>query len=518
MDDKLLLLLLALALAVSVVFIILISRLGSGSAAAKARLNLPPGPWTLPVIGSIHHLVGSHSIHRAMRELAKKHGPLMQVWIGEVPAVVVSSPEAAEEVLKNQDIRFADRFVSATIEMLTFGGNDLAFARYGERWRVLKKLCTQELLTAARVRSFRRIREEEAARLVRDLAASAAAGEAVDLGDRIAKLVNDIMVRCCVGGRTRYRDEFLDALRTALDQTTWLTFADIFPSSKLAQTLGTAPRKALACRKRMERILEQIIQERMETMDNGGDGVEATPPRSECFLDVLLRFQKEGETPIPITSELIVVLLFDIVSGGTETSTIILNWTMAELIRTPRVMAKACAEVWQTFQEKNMITEDDSLSGLKYLKMVIKESLRMHCPVPLLGPRRCRETCKIMGYDIPKDTTIFTNVWAICRDPIYWDDAEEFKPERFENNSIDYKGSNFEYLPFGSGRRMCAGMNLGMADVELPLASLLYHFDWKLPDGMLLENIDMREAPGLFAGRRTSLILCPVTHIVPSDS
>uniref|UniRef100_J3N2X0 Cytochrome P450 n=1 Tax=Oryza brachyantha TaxID=4533 RepID=J3N2X0_ORYBR len=467
MDDKLLLLLLALALAVSVVFIILISRLGSGSAAAKARLNLPPGPWTLPVIGSIHHLVGSHSIHRAMRELAKKHGPLMQVWIGEVPAVVVSSPEAAEEVLKNQDIRFADRFVSATIEMLTFGGNDLAFARYGERWRVLKKLCTQELLTAARV---------------------------------------------------RYRDEFLDALRTALDQTTWLTFADIFPSSKLAQTLGTAPRKALACRKRMERILEQIIQERMETMDNGGDGVEATPPRSECFLDVLLRFQKEGETPIPITSELIVVLLFDIVSGGTETSTIILNWTMAELIRTPRVMAKACAEVWQTFQEKNMITEDDSLSGLKYLKMVIKESLRMHCPVPLLGPRRCRETCKIMGYDIPKDTTIFTNVWAICRDPIYWDDAEEFKPERFENNSIDYKGSNFEYLPFGSGRRMCAGMNLGMADVELPLASLLYHFDWKLPDGMLLENIDMREAPGLFAGRRTSLILCPVTHIVPSDS
>uniref|UniRef100_A0A0E0DCL1 Cytochrome P450 n=1 Tax=Oryza meridionalis TaxID=40149 RepID=A0A0E0DCL1_9ORYZ len=513
MDDMLLL----LALAVSVVSIVTISKLVY-RATNKPRLNLPPGPWTLPVIGSLHHLVmRSPSIHRSMRALAEKHGPLMQVWLGEVPAVVVSSTEAAEEVLKNQDARFADRFITTTLGAITFGGGDLAFAPYGERWRHLKMLCTQQLLTAARVRSFRRIREEEVARLVRDLAASAAAGEvAVNLSEKIARLVNDIMVRCCVGGRSKHRDEFLDALCTALGQTSWLTVADLFPSSRLARMLGTAPRRALASRKKMERILEQIIQEREEmTTDRSGDG--EVGPTNECFLDVLLRLQKEGDTPIPITMELIVMLLFDIVSGGTETSTIVLNWTMTELIRTPRVMAKACAEVRQTFQSKSTITEDDDISGLTYLKMVIKESLRMHCPVPLLGPRRCRETCKVMGYDILKDTTVFVNAWAICRSSTYWNDAEEFKPERFENKCIDYKGSNFKFVPFGSGRRMCAGMNLGMADVELPLASLLYHFDWKLPDGMFPEDIDMQEAPGLFGGRRTSLILCPITRVAPSD-
>ncbi|XP_052134549.1 ent-isokaurene C2/C3-hydroxylase-like [Oryza glaberrima] len=518
MEDKLPLALTVLS--VSVLIAVVISKLVSY--ATKPRLNLPPGPWKLPVIGSLHHLVGSHAIHRSMRALAEKHGRhhLMQISLGEVFAVVVSSPEAAEEILRNQDVTFADRFLSTTIGVITFGGNDMAFAPYGERWRQLRKLCTLELLSAARVRSFRRIREEEVARLVRDLAASAAAGEAVNLSGRIAKLINDVVVRCCVGGRSEHRDEFLDALRTALDQTTWLTVADVFPSSKLARMLGTAPRKALASRKKIEHILEQIIQERKRIMDrssHGGDGDGEAMNTSECFLDVLLRLQKDGNTPIPITNEVIVVLLFDMFSGGSETSSSTLIWTMAELIRKPKVMAKAHVEVRQAFQGKNTITEDDGVNELTYLKMVIKESLRMHCPVPLLGPRKCRETCKVMGYDIPKDTTVFVNAWAICRDPKYWDDAEEFQPERFENKSIDYKGTNFEFLPFGSGRRMCAAMNLGIANVELPLASLLYHFDWKLPVGMMPEDVDMQDAPGILVGKRSSLIMCPVTRVAPSN-
>uniref|UniRef100_A0A0D9XK25 Cytochrome P450 n=1 Tax=Leersia perrieri TaxID=77586 RepID=A0A0D9XK25_9ORYZ len=507
MDENLL-----LALAVSSIIVILITKLISRT--INPKLNLPPGPWTLPVIGSLHHLIRTPAIHRSLHKLAEKHGPIMQIRLGELPAMVVSSPDAAEEILRTHDVKFADRFMSATLAAITFDGEDLAFAPYGDRWRLLKKLCAEELLTASRVRSFRRIREEETARLVAGLAASAASGDgeaAVDLSGAMDRLVNDIVVRCCVGGRTMHRDAFLAALRVALGQTKWLTVADLFPSSKLARMVGSAPRKGLANRRKMERILEQIIQERVEMMGGGGEA------GNECFLDVLLRLQKEGGTPIPISNELIVMLLFDIVSGGTETSTIVLNWTMAELIRTPRVMAKAHAEVRQTFRGKNTITEDDGVSRLTYLKMVIKESLRMHCPVPLLGPRRCRESCKVMGYDIPKDTTIFVNAWAMCRNPKFWDDAEEFKPERFENSNIDNKGSNFEYIPFGSGRRMCAGMNLGMADVELPLASLLYYFDWKLPSGMLPEDVDMQEAPGLFANRRTSLILCPVTRVIPSN-
>lgn len=109
------------------------------------------------------------------------------------------------------------------------------------------------------------------------------------------------------------------------------------------------------------------------------------------------------------------------------------------------------------------------------------------------------------------------NVWAICRDPVHWDDPEQFMPERFEKRSLDldYKGTSYEYLPFGSGRRMCPGANLGLANINLALVSLLYHFDWKLCDGL---DVDVREDVGLVTNKTTSLILCPVTRVAPAHA
>lgn len=204
-------------------------------------------------------------------------------------------------------------------------------------------------------------------------------------------------------------------------------------------------------------------------------------------------------------------------SGGSETSATVMIWIMAELIRWPRVMTKVQAEVRQALQGKVTVTEDD-IVRLNYLKMVIKETLRLHCPGPLLVPHRCRETCKVMGYDVLKGTCVFVNVWALGRDPKYWEDPEEFKPERFENSDMDYKGNTFEYLPFGSGRRICPGINLGVANLELPLASLLYHFDWKLPNGMAPKDLDMHETSGMVAAKLITLNICPITHIAPSSA
>jgi len=192
---------------------------------------------------------------------------------------------------------------------------------------------------------------------------------------------------------------------------------------------------------------------------------------------------------------------------------------MTELIRHPAAMARAQAEVREAFKGKSTITEDD-LAGaeLRYLKLAIKEALRLHCPLPLLLPRQCRETCQVMGYDIPKGTSVFVNVWAICRDPNYWDDAEEFRPERFENTNLDYKGTSYEFLPFGSGRRMCPGANLGLANIELALASLLYHFDWKLPNGVEPDDVEVWEASGLIGKKNIGLMLQPVTRIAPVNA
>ena len=170
------------------------------------------------------------------------------------------------------------------------------------------------------------------------------------------------------------------------------------------------------------------------------------------------------------------------------------------------VMTKAQDEVRGLLGNKGKVEEDD-VQQLHYLKLIIKEVLRLHPPAPLLVPHECMQDCKIKGYNIPKKTRAYINVWAIGRDSRYWHDAEAFIPERFEDNDINFKGQHFELIPFGSGRRICPGMALGVVAAELALANLLYRFDWDLPGGMSKEDIDMEEQFGLVIRKKSPLIL-----------
>jgi len=204
----------------------------------------------------------------------------------------------------------------------------------------------------------------------------------------------------------------------------------------------------------------------------------------------------------------------DLYGAGSKTSAITLQWAMSELIRNPKAMKKAQAEVRSILNGKPKVTEDD-LGEMKYLKLVIKETLRLHPPAPLLIPRESMESCKILGYDVPKGTTVLVNAWAIGRDPRYWEDADEFKPERFESISVDFRGTDFEYIPFGAGRRICPGIPFAQANMELVLAALLYHFDWKVASGMKPSELDMAEEMGLTIRRKNSLLLYPVVRVPP---
>ncbi|XP_042007386.1 cytochrome P450 71D7-like [Salvia splendens] len=100
---------------------------------------------------------------------------------------------------------------------------------------------------------------------------------------------------------------------------------------------------------------------------------------------------------------------------------------------------------------------------------------------------------------------VMVNIWAMQRDPRYWKDPETFEPERFENEELSFLGSDFKYMPFGIGRRICPGTTFGLAAVESPLSQLLYHFDWKLPEGVKAEDFDMIENIGNTASRIQNL-------------
>ena len=179
---------------------------------------------------------------------------------------------------------------------------------------------------------------------------------------------------------------------------------------------------------------------------------------------------------------------------------------MSELVKNPRVLHKAQAEVRETFRGQEKLTEDDMVK-LSYLHLVIKEALRLHAPVPFLLPRECRQTCQVMGYDVPKGAMVLVNAWAISTDPQCWEEPEKFKPDRFESDTRDFKGNDFEFTPFGAGRRICPGMLFGLANVELALANLLFHFDWSLPDDISPRELDMTEDMGITARRKQNLWL-----------
>lgn len=200
--------------------------------------------------------------------------------------------------------------------------------------------------------------------------------------------------------------------------------------------------------------------------------------------------------------------------AGSETSATTLQWAMAELMRNPAVMRRAQDEVRRELAVagNDRVTED-TLPSLHYLRLVIKETLRLHPPAPLLLPRECGGACKVFGYDVPAGTMVLVNAWAIGRDAAAWGAAaEEFSPERFERCERDFRGADFELIPFGAGRRMCPGMAFGLVHVELALAALLFHFDWSLPGGMAADELDMAESSGLTTRRRLPLLVVARPH------
>ena len=199
--------------------------------------------------------------------------------------------------------------------------------------------------------------------------------------------------------------------------------------------------------------------------------------------------------------------------AGSDTTSTSLEWLMAELIRHPNVMKKVQEEVRRVVGEKTNIEMND-INKMEYLNCVIKENLRLHPPFPLLVPRETTKNIEMGGYHIPAKTRVFINAWAIQRDPRLWDRPEEFIPERFQNNSVDFKGQDLQFVPFGIGRRGCPGVSFGVASTEFVITNLLYWFDWKLPeDGALgKKNMDMSEVNGLTVHKKFALHLVPIPY------
>ncbi|XP_073155206.1 6,7,8-trihydroxycoumarin synthase-like [Henckelia pumila] len=478
----------------------------------QPRTLYPPSPRGLPIIGNLHQFQTSNP-HLYLFKLSQKHGPLMYMKLGKVRVLVVSSAKMAKEVLKTHDLAFCSRPPFVSWHKLTYGRLDIAFSPYSDSWRELRKICVLHLFSNKQVQSFRSMREDEVSRMIKNLAASASSGEdnCVNLSVTMLNLTSTLICRIAFGKRfdenesERRRFDKLMIESQAMqggffvsDYLPWFGWVD-----KLSGMLSRLDK----CFRDMDRFYQELIDEHLDS--NYKDKLMNS---ANNILGLLIQLKEQKLCSIDLTWDHIKAVLFDIFVAGTDTSAAVTVWAMTALIKNPNAMKKLQMELRETIGNNGFVNEND-VPKLPYLKAVIKETLRLYPPAPILLPRKSLEECIIEGYTIPPKTLLYINAWAIARDPQCWENPNEFLPERFLNSSIDVIGQDFEVIPFGAGRRGCPGISMGLAAVDIMLANLVYSFDWELPKGVSKEDIDYDVLPGITMHKKNPLCLSPINYV-----
>ncbi|KAI3412223.1 uncharacterized protein J3R85_017595 [Psidium guajava] len=476
----------------------------------RATSRLPPSPWYIPILGHLHLLAPIP--HQALHKLADRFGPLIHLWLGSIPCIVVSSAEMAKEFLKTHEACFSNRPYSAAVDYLTYGSQDFSFAPYGQYWMFMKKLCMSELLGGRTLDLLLPVRREEMDRFLASMLKKAEVGEEVDVGGELVKVTNHVISRMTMNTRCSDNDDEASEVRKLVQETAELTgkfnLSDYIWFCKNLDLQGFGKRLK-EVRDRFDAMTDRIIKEHEEArkIRNEGGGSEA----ARDLLDILLDISEDESSEMRLTRENIKAFLLDIFVAGTDTSAITAEWALAELINHPEVLEKARREIDTVVGNARLVQESD-IPDLPYLQAIVKETLRLHPTGPLIL-RESSEACTVAGYEIPAKTRLLVNVWAIGRDPKHWEDPLEFRPERFlrENKArMDVRGQHFQLLPFGSGRRGCPGTSLALQVVQTSLARMVQCFEWQVTG-----KLDMEEGPGITLPRARPLVCVPAARLCP---
>ncbi|KAM7525628.1 hypothetical protein LguiA_015530 [Lonicera macranthoides] len=409
--------------------------------------------------------------------------------------VVVTSPEVARQVLKDHDATFANWDVLAASRTNEHGAIDIVWSSYGPQWRMLRKVTVHGMLGIGALNSVIGLREREIRNTIRYFYSRV--GSPINVGEQMFLTVLNVITNMLWGGTVQGKErgsvgaEFRKVVAEVTAQLGRPNVSDFFPGLGWLDLQGIK-RKMEDFMQRLDRIFDAIIDQRLK-MDGEGRGDDAKK-ESKDFLQTLLEKKEEGDAKVPLSMDHIKSLLMDMVVGGTDTTSNTIEFALAEMMNKPQIMKKAQQEL-DTIVGKNNMVEEFHIQKLPYLNAIMKEVLRLHPVLPLMVPHCPSETCVISGYTIPKGARVFVNVWGIHRDPSFWENPLDFLPERFlGGDKGDYSGNDFNYFPFGSGRRICAGIVMAERMVMFSLASLVHSFEWKMAEG---EELDLTEKFGI---------------------
>ncbi|XP_059075547.1 geraniol 8-hydroxylase [Cryptomeria japonica] len=489
------------SLVAGVLLVILIIFLKKKKSKRRVTLALPPGPPGWPIIGNIFQL--GDNPHQSLFFLAQKYGPLMTIKLGMQTTLVVSSPSMAREVLKNNDQSFSSRTINTVTRVFSYQGTSLLWSPYGPQWRLLRKTCNTEIFSAKRLDALQHLRRDEVFRSIDSILENCKQENGVQIGERAFMISLTIMGKMIFGKKlfetgSAQAAEFKSMVRQALQLAGLPNLSDFFPFLGRFDLQGLNS-KANSLAQRFDNMFDRIIEERLAQRAD----IPLNSHSMKDFLDVMLDLREDGTQ---LTLENIKALLMDVFIAGIDTTSATIEWTMTELLRKPALMKKSQEELDDVVGVKRRMEEAD-IANLPYLRAVVKEVFRLHPLAPLII-RRADMSCEISGFFIPENTHVLVNAWAIGRDPSVWKDPLNFNPDRFLESNIDYKGQDFELLPFGAGRRICLGLPLAHRLIHLVVGSLLQAFTWSIPMGNEA-GIDMSETFGITLQRTVPLRAIP---------
>ncbi|XP_061370594.1 cytochrome P450 705A12-like [Gastrolobium bilobum] len=488
-------------------------------------LRLPPSPPSIPLIGHLHLL--TPSLHKSFQTLSSKHGPLLHLNLGPSRRLLlVSSAATAADIFKTHDLAFSSRPAFAFAEKLPYGNSGFITAPYGPYWRFMKKLFVTELMSSRQMERSKTIRAQEIELLLKRVFENARSNAALDLGSEFMKFTNNVTCRMAMS--TRCSEKFEDAerirklVKESFELAAKLCFGDVLgPFKELS--FWVYGKKATDLSMRYDELLEKLLKEHEERRlvgGNGGDEIERD------LMDILLDVYHGACAEYKITRTHIKAFFLDLFIGGTDTSAEAMQWTMAELLNHPEAFKKVRNEIELVTGNVRLVEESD-IPNLPYLQAVVKETLRLYPPAPV-ATRECRQDCKINGYDVPAKTAVAINLYAIMRDKDSWDDPNEFHPERFlvslkeqeDDDPSDHqndatKRMNFNFVPFGAGRRGCPGTTLAFNMINTVVAAMVQCFDWKIGEDGKGEKVDMQSGSGMSLSMVHPLICLPVVHFNP---
>ncbi|KAE8681799.1 ER lumen protein retaining receptor family protein isoform 1 [Hibiscus syriacus] len=472
---------------------------------AGGGLLAPEPSGALPFIGHLHLLHTQRTGARTLAAIADKYGPVFTIRLGRFRALIISSREAVRDCFTVNDRVFANRPMSNAGTYLGYDEASFGFASYGPYWREIRKLVVVELLSVHKIGLLKHVQVSEVNAFIKHLYLFANKNEQVpnqkiSMSQRLEALIVNMMVRMIAGKRyssapdgeadeeaqrvIKFIKEFSSVVATVT------TVSEVVPFLKWMDKWSSQVKSMKRISTEMESLIETWIDEHKlknpKTTANNNDD-------DQNFIHVMLSKIKDDDESIygHRRENIIKATITMLIAAGIETTAIAMTWMLSNLMNNRHALKRAQQELDLKIGRRRWAEESD-MEELVYLQAIIKETLRLYPPAPLLIPHVPMEDCCVGGYRIPKGTRLFVNAWKLHRDPRIWSNPEEFEPERFLTNheNVDVLGQNFELVSFGSGRRSCPGTNWALQAIRLTMARLLQGFDLKTP---LNAPVDMTE-------------------------